>query len=68
MSLVVDVYVLNQSCNFPEIEKHSIVDLERDILKYAFKHYISFMEYHFGLSGPSKKFSYFVFFIFIFVY
>nr|CDP98006.1 Bm10402 [Brugia malayi] len=35
-----------------EIEKHSIVDLERDILKYAFKHYISFMEYHFGLSGP----------------
>uniref|UniRef100_A0A915PYK8 Zinc finger PHD-type domain-containing protein n=1 Tax=Setaria digitata TaxID=48799 RepID=A0A915PYK8_9BILA len=36
-----------------EIEKHSIVDLERDILKYAFKHYISFMEYHFGLSGPN---------------
>ncbi|VDK72471.1 unnamed protein product [Litomosoides sigmodontis] len=36
-----------------KIEKHSIVDLERDILKYAFKHYISFMEYHFGLSGPN---------------
>uniref|UniRef100_A0A158Q866 Zinc finger PHD-type domain-containing protein n=1 Tax=Elaeophora elaphi TaxID=1147741 RepID=A0A158Q866_9BILA len=41
-----------------EIEKHSIVDLERDILKYAFKHYIGFMEYHFGLSGPSKKLYY----------
>ncbi|CAG9535343.1 unnamed protein product [Cercopithifilaria johnstoni] len=36
-----------------EIEKHSIVDLERDILKYAFKHYICFMEYHFGLTGPN---------------
>ncbi|VDN34373.1 unnamed protein product [Gongylonema pulchrum] len=37
-----------------EMKAHSIVDLERDILKYAYNHYAYFMEYHFGIREPGS--------------
>ncbi|VDN37110.1 unnamed protein product [Gongylonema pulchrum] len=37
-----------------EMKAHSIVDLERDILKYAYNHYAYFMEYHFGIRDPGS--------------